>query len=148
MQHVLQSPSVSTLDSSGRMHLIGRVESWTCLLESREAGTMMGWSIQLLPVPEGNLCLLIHGHGGLSENGLHRLFCLNTCSSIGWTVWEGSGGHTLLEEMCHWGWVSKTVCYSSWALCFLLVDWDNLSGVAPAACCLSSSVMDSNPLEP
>lgn len=27
---------------------------------------------------------------------------LNTWSPTGWTVWEGLGGMTVVEEVCHW----------------------------------------------
>ena len=38
--------------------------------------------------------------GGLSENGLYRLMCLNIWSPVSGTVWERLGGVVLLEKVC------------------------------------------------
>ena len=54
-------------------------------------------------------CLLLQGrlyplrlYGGLNENSSHRLICLNNCSLVGRTVWEGLGGVVLWEKVHHW----------------------------------------------
>lgn len=39
----------------------------------------------------------------LGENGHHRLIYLKAWFPVDGTLWEGSGGGTLLEEACHWG---------------------------------------------
>jgi hypothetical protein len=38
---------------------------------------------------------------GLDENGSQRFRCLNDCSLVDGTVWEGLGGVVSLEEVCH-----------------------------------------------
>lgn len=44
----------------------------------------------------------------VSENGPHRLTCLNACLvPIGGTVLEGLAGVVVLEELCHWGWALR-----------------------------------------
>lgn len=42
------------------------------------------------------------GPGGLNENGPYRLIYLNVWFLVSGTVWEGLGGVTLLEVVCHW----------------------------------------------
>lgn len=42
--------------------------------------------------------------GGWDENVPHRFRCLNSWTLVNdGTVWEGSGGVALLEEVCQWG---------------------------------------------
>lgn len=38
---------------------------------------------------------------GLNKNGPQRLMYLNTWSPVSGSVWEGLGGGSLLEEVCH-----------------------------------------------
>ena len=45
--------------------------------------------------------------GCLNKNGLLRLMCLNSWSSVSGTLWEGLGGVTLSQELCHWGWTLR-----------------------------------------
>ena len=40
-------------------------------------------------------------HGALNKNDPHRLLCLYTWFPVSGTVWKGSGGVILLEEMLH-----------------------------------------------
>jgi hypothetical protein len=40
----------------------------------------------------------IVSYGGLGENGVHRLICLNGLSLVGGTVWEELGGVALLRR--------------------------------------------------
>jgi hypothetical protein len=41
--------------------------------------------------------------GGVNKNVSYQLTYLNAWCSVGGSVWEGLGGMTLLEEVCHWG---------------------------------------------
>lgn len=41
-------------------------------------------------------------HGGMSENGVHKLIYLIVCPPVGGSVWEGLRD-VLLKEMCDWG---------------------------------------------
>lgn len=50
---------------------------------------------------------------GLNENGLHRFIYLHTWSPISGTVWEGIDV-SLLEEICHCGWVLRFQYSKSW----------------------------------
>jgi hypothetical protein len=64
--------------------------------------------------------------GGLSENGLHRLSCLNVCCQVSGTVWEGLRGLTMLEEV--WLAGGGVAC---WRRCGLLEEvWLAGGGVA------------------
>ena len=40
----------------------------------------------------------------LNKNNHYSFRFLNTCSSVGGTVWEGLGVMTLLKEVCYWVW--------------------------------------------
>jgi hypothetical protein len=62
-----------------------------------------------------SVCIPLSLRAHKDENGPHRFIYLNVWSEVGRSVWEGSGGVALLEE------VSKALA-SSFSLCLLLVD--------------------------
>lgn len=69
-------------------------------------------------VPEGNPCLRTQEtSSSVSVVVWMRMNHMGSkvwsWSPVGQTVWEGSGGLTWLEDVCHWGQVSKAMCYTS-----------------------------------
>jgi hypothetical protein len=92
----------------------------------------------------------------LNENDSLEFRCLNAWSLFSGTVWEGLGGVTLLDKICHWGLALEYLK----AMLFLVSFLPNACGsdvssqqllqhyaCLPAAMVLDKMVRDSSLLE-